>query len=188
MRKFVIIATLASALMAGSAHSQRPGQSQGYSPEAMAKFAADTLRHKVDIYVETTRAIQDGEGTPQQKRAQIDANMYYTAMCSIERNILHQVTGEPSLAEDAMRLVNHYDYLAQAMERMGLMSADKARADYLALRPQGEAQLGELYKKGSDGTDAAAKTQMLKFSDTCRQVTLAARNVDAMAMKRHTGR
>lgn len=187
MRKFVIVTTLVSALTVGSAQSQRPGQSQGYSPEAMAKFAADTVRHKVDIYVETTRAIQDGKGTAEQKRAQIDANMYYTAMCSIERSILNQVTGEPSLAEDAMRLVNHYDYLAQAMERIGLMNADKARSDYLALRPQGEAYLGELYKKGSDGSDAAAKTQMLKFSDTCRQVTLAARNVDAMAMKRHTG-
>ncbi len=181
MKTTLTFGVLVLALTAGST------QAQGYSPEAMAKFNAQTAKHKVDIYVENTRKIQDGTGTAEQKRAQIDANMYYTAMCSIERGVLHQITNEQSLAEDALRLVNHYDYLAQAMERMGLMNAQKARADYLALRPQGEAYLGNLYKVGSTGTDANAKAEMLKFSDTCRQVTIAAREIDAMAMKRQSG-
>lgn len=181
MRKTIIIGILALNLLAATATAQ------GYSPEALAKFNAQAGSHKVSIYVKNTRAIQDGPGNPEQKRTQIDANMYFTAMCSIERSILHQITGEQSLAVDAMNLVNHYDYLAQAMEQMGLLSAEKARADYMALRPQGEAYLDELYKKGSDGSDAKAKSEMLRFSDTCRQVTIAAREIDAMAMKRQGG-
>ena len=161
-------------------------QAQGYSPEALAKFNAETVKHKVDIYVENTRAIQDGPGTLEQKKAQIDSNLYYTAMCSIERSILLSVTGEQSLAQDALQLVNHYDFLAQAMEKMGLINAQKARQDYMALRPQGEAYLGELYKVGSVGTDPKAKAEMLKFSDICRQVTLAAREIDAQAMQRQS--
>jgi len=181
MIRVLRVAILAIVLSAGTA------QSQGYSPEALAQFNAQTAKHKVDIYVENTRKIQDSDGTADQKRSQIDANMYYTAMCSIERGILHGITGEQALAEDAMRLVNHYDYLAQAMERIGLINAQKAREDYLALRPQGEAYLGNLYTVGSAGTDANAKAEMLRFSDTCRQVTIAAREIDDLAMRRQAG-
>lgn len=78
-----------------------------------AQAQNDLERHKIDIYVETLRAIQDSQGTFEQKRDQLDRNIYYTAICSVEREFLYGITGEPALAADAAQLQNHYGYLAE---------------------------------------------------------------------------
>lgn len=174
----ILTGFLALALFGGGANAQNINGSM------FGQNSAEADGHKIGIYVETLRAIQDGPGTFEDKRAQINANLFYTGMCSIEREMLFGITKENSLAGDAAQLRSHYGYLTQAMERIGLVSAAQAQAEFAAGRAQAETFLKQLYTSGSEGSDPETKTAMLGFSDTCRQVTLAARNVDAMALER----
>ena len=158
---------------------------QTITSESFQQLSGDVDKHKIQIYVEQLRQIQDTAGTPEQVREQINSNIYYTGMCSLEREMLFNLTKANALAADAAHLRAHYGFLSQAMERLNLVSAEQSVAEFNALRPQSETYLSNLYSAGSKGDDPDAQAAMLAFSDTCRQVTLAARSVDTMAVTRH---
>ncbi len=177
MGRFLI--SLSALIMAvGAAESQTMGAG------AFNNLSPDLDRQKVQIYVEQIRAIQDSGATPEQIQQQIQGNLYFTGMCAIEREILFGITGENALAGDASTIRTHFSLLTQAMERLSLANAAQSEAEYQALKPQNTAYVKNLYAAGSKGDDAQAREAMLNFSNTCRQVTLAARNVDAMAISR----
>lgn len=163
-------------------------EAQSINPGAFGGLSADVERHKVQIYVDQIRAIQDSGSSPEQIQQQIQGNLYFTGMCSIEREILYSITGENALAGDAATIRAHFTLLSKAMERLNLANATQSESEFQALKSQNNSYLSGLYAAGSTGNDPDARQAMLNFSDTCRQVTLAVRSVDAMALARQQGR
>ena len=166
-----------------SAHAQ----SEPDYAKMFGEFVAKTDDHIVEIYTEEIAKIKGNAALTEALRTRFYEDLSTLGTCAIQRGVLYDTLDQSRYLEDAVRLRQHYDFFAQALERHGIATAQEAEAAYYRDKETIENQIRADYAKAISGEDSAKKQEMDVFFKRCNEAAVVTDNIDAAALKRNSG-
>ena len=162
-------------------------QSEPDYAKMFGEFVAKTDDHIVEIYIEEIAKIKGNAALTEALCTRFYEDLSTLGTCAIQRGVLYDTLDQSRYLEDAVRLRQHYDFFAQALERHGIATAQEAEAAYYRDKETIENQIRADYAKAISGEDSAKKQEMDAFFKRCNEAAVVTDNIDAAALKRNSG-
>ncbi len=151
--------------------------------KAMNSFFERAEQIKVDIYADRVQDLIKNEPDPKVRDAKLNATMYYSAICSLQRQYFYNRDNKEQHLDDAVRLNEHYQLFARAMARHGLMSVEQAKQDFVTKRPKGEAFIAQIYNQQPANAEAEPKERAI-LNRNCDGAAVLTQKIDNAALNK----